>query len=148
MIASPPLVVTSEDSFSPRPTSSSSRHRGSQQGSPPVSVSFNNGKYSPPRALDLTPKPTSTPMQTAAAANHIMSAYLPPAFSGLLAASSASTVAGLSSHGPSFGQSGKWCPPTQQLFFVERFVYVYVVLPPRTFRFGTLRLFSFKLNGS
>lgn len=103
MMASPPLV-TSDESFSPRPTSSSSRHHGSRPGSP-ASMSFANNRYSPPCALDLTPKqPTMTAATTT---NHnIMSAYLPPAFAGLMAGS-ATSAAGLPGHGPSFGPSGK-----------------------------------------
>lgn len=101
MMTSPPLM-TSDESFSPRPTSSSSRHHGSRPASP-ASVSFNNGRYSPPCALDLTPKQPTL----ASAAGHIMSAYLPPAFTGLMVGSATSS-AGLPGHGPpSYGPSGK-----------------------------------------
>lgn len=99
-MASPPLI-TSDESFSPRPTSSSSRHHGSQAGSP-VSMSFHNSRYSPPCALDLTPKQSAL----TTSANHIMSTYLPPAFAGLMAGS-ATSAAGLPGHGPSFGPSGE-----------------------------------------
>lgn len=99
-MASPPLI-TSDDSYSPRPTSSSPHH-GSRPGSP-ASMSFHNSRYSPPCALDLTPKQSTL---ATAAAGHIISAYLPPAFTGLMAGSATSS-AGLPGHGPSFGPSGK-----------------------------------------
>lgn len=100
MISSPP-IITSDESFSPRPRSSLSRHRDSR-GASPVSMSFHNSRYSPPGALDLTPKQSAL----TTTANHIMSAYLPPAFAGLMSGSANST-AGLPGHGPSFGPSGK-----------------------------------------
>jgi len=99
MMMSPPLI-TSDESFSPRPMSSSSRQHGSRPSSP-ASMSFNNGRYSPPCALDLTPK-----QSTLTAAGHMMSAYLPPAFAGLMVGSTTSS-AGHPGHGPSFGPSGK-----------------------------------------
>lgn len=102
VMASPPLI-TSDDSFSPRPASTSSQHHGSRPGSP-ASMSFHNSRYSPPCALDLTPKQSTL---ATAAAGHIMSAYLPPAFTGLMAGS-ANSSAGLPGHGPSFGPSGKY----------------------------------------
>ncbi|XP_022172977.1 sal-like protein 3 isoform X1 [Myzus persicae] len=98
MMASPPLI-TSDESFSPRPTSSSSRHHGSRAGSP-ASMSFNNSRYSPPCALDLTPKQPAL----APSANHIINAYLPPAFAGLMAGA-APPAPVIQNHGPSFGQS-------------------------------------------
>ncbi|VVC41722.1 Zinc finger C2H2-type [Cinara cedri] len=130
MMTSPPLI-TSDESFSPRPTSSSSRHLGSPRPGSPVSGTFNNINlnmnsgnnntmvnhagtlgYSPPCALDLTPNQTSA-LAVAVTNNHIMSAYLQPGFTGLMAAAGPSTsVAGLPGHpghpghpGPSFGQS-------------------------------------------
>lgn len=103
MMSSPPLITSEdEESFSPRPTSRSSRHLSSRPGSP-VSMSFNNVRYSPPCPLDLTPKPSAA----LAVANHIIPAYLPPAFAGLMAGS-ATSGAGLAGHGPSFGPTGKY----------------------------------------
>lgn len=105
MMASPPLI-TSDDSYSPRPASSSSRHRGGSRPGSPASLSFNSGRYSPPCPLDLTPKQPSAATLQQTAASHIMSAYLPPAFTGLMAGT-ATSAAGLPGHGPSFGPSGK-----------------------------------------
>lgn len=122
MLTSP--LITSDESFSPRPASSSSRHLGSRPGSP-VSVTFNNNnnnnhagnRYSPPCALDLTPKQTSA-LAAVVTTNHIMSAYLPPAFTGLMTAGPATSVSGLTGHGPSFGSSGKCFPHTNLLLLL------------------------------
>lgn len=112
MMASNPPSITSEESYSPRPGSSSSRHHGSRPGSP-VSMSFNNGgRYSPPCALDLTPKQSAL-----AATNHIIS-YLPPAFTAGLIASTSASATGLQSHGPSFAPSGKCNDIVYFFFFV------------------------------
>lgn len=105
VMASPPLI-TSDDSYSPRPTSSSSRHLGSRPGSA-TSMTFNNSRYSPPCALDLTPKQSGVPNT-----NHILSAaavaaaYLPSTFGGLMAGT-ANSAPGLSGHAASFGPSGE-----------------------------------------
>lgn len=107
-MTSPPLN-TSDESFSPRPMSSSSRHLGSHPDSPASMTFHNSGRYSPPCALDLTPKQsavTTTNHILSAAAAAAAAAYLPPTFGGLMAGT-ATSAAGLPGHGPSFGPSGK-----------------------------------------
>lgn len=97
-----PLITSEDDvSFSPRPTSESSRHLSSRPTSP-VSMSYNNVMYSPPRPLDLTPKSSAA----MSAASHMLPTYLSPTFAGLMA-SAATSGPGLVGHGTSFGPSGK-----------------------------------------